>query len=195
MPKWERLKFLMDKQGFDRKLEQAAVLYGQPTQEVMRIDHYYDDEALSLSRRGLFVRIRQDKTKPFFVCIRHDGVGETHLSIHEDGKPKDGFTVNEEAGYTDDGIPEEINLPEYGRLTRKGCLTSFRRSFFARLPVRLDMDVNTYLGLTDYVAELKYDYGYKYAMEVKRELGFRKKGIVQNKMVRFFAELERINVK
>ena len=170
-------KFLLTERQFTEATEKAQNLYGSP-QEKTQVNNYYDDETLSLNRRGVTVRIRQA-----------GGAGK--LQIKQHGRSQNGCAVSEEREHDIAGSSSEINLPELGRLTLKGCLVTRRLSFAAYPGISLDMDTNTYLGLTDYEVEIEFDDTVQeQAKAIISTLGLDTMNHL-SKSERFFAALER----
>jgi len=171
-------KFLLPKEQFYKMLEKAKTLYGT-SRDKTQINHYYDDEVLSLNHKKITVRIRESG-------------GMFRLQIKSHGKTRTTYTLSEEREHETEAIPEEIALSELGNVGRKGCLVTRRNSFSVCPGVSLDMDENTYLGLTDYEAEIEFEAN----MQSEAKLAVSALGLAalnaQSKSARFFAALERM---
>jgi len=168
-------KFLLTKEQFYKVMKRATELYSVPT-EKMQTNHYYDDDALSLNRRGITVRIRQSD-------------GKHRLQIKRHGNVKNGCSTSEETEQEINEITDGIALPEFGCLTYKGSLTTRRHSFAVCQGVSLDMDINTYLDLVDYEVEIEFDAGMRSQAEaVNSALGLETVNN-RNKSARFFGRL------
>ncbi len=170
-------KFLLTEKQFHTALKTAAALYGASKNQE-QINYYYDDDSLSLNRRGITARIRQK-----------GGSYGLHLKRH--GHSENDYAVSEETEYIADGVPEAITLPEFGRLTYKGQLTTGRHTFMVGPDVSLDMDASIYLGLTDYEAEIEFNVGAR--EQAQATILALKLDVInrQSKSERFFAALER----
>lgn len=171
-------KFLLTEKQFTAAMEKAQSLYGTPKEKIQK-NHYYDDETLSLNRHGVTVRIRQAGGTCRLQIKRHDG-------------GQNGCTVSEETEQEITGEPGNITLPEFDRLSLKGCLVTRRHSFAVCPGVSLDMDENTYLSLTDYEAEIEFDSKTRKQRELVISALELKSVNHTSKSARFFAALERM---
>ena len=170
-------KFLLTENKFSAILERAKGLYGKPKEKTQQ-NHYYDNETLSLNSCGVTVRLRQA-----------NGIGKLQIKRHNG--ETNGYAVSEETEQSIEGIPTEIVLPEFGLLRLKGGLTTHRCSFFVCENISLDMDENTYLGLTDYEAEIEFDDNAQNRAErIMLAMGLDTANR-ENKSARFFSAFER----
>ena len=139
------IKCLVSMSTFYDLIQKIKTKYPNSTSKTkLQINYYYDTENYDLHKQGMTCRIRLSEDKIIGQYKEHylDG---SHCSKETD------FQVNE--------LPQTI-MKEEQRLIFLGELVTTRMSFLITSYVKIECDVNFYLGNCDHEIEIEYEDGY-----------------------------------
>lgn len=138
-------KYFVSKDIFYELINKIKNKYPDSTSKnKLQINYYYDTENYDLHKQGVTCRIRLSEDKIIGQYKEHYLNG-SHCSKETD------FQVNE--------LPRTIMRGEQ-RLIFQGELVTTRMSFSITPYVKIECDVNFYLGNCDYEIEIEYEDGY-----------------------------------
>lgn len=143
-------KWLLTQTAYE---EIGRLLAGADPALVMRavqVNHYYDTADWRFNRSGVTVRVRQK-----------NGYLKGTIKRHVRGTA-DGLSL--ERPFAVAGLPGRITLDGH-RLLLQGQLVTERQSVPLAPGIRLCLDRNHYLGVTDHELELEYADGYNTAID------------------------------
>ena len=122
-----------------------VIMFGERAPVVTQTNYYFDSEDLSMNEIGITCRIRA-KNRKFTTSIKNHNIGRLNGSIEEIICEKKHFSYK---------IFEIMGLILQGELNTKRIIL-YKDDF-----CEIDLDRNTYLGVTDFELEAEYLEGYE----------------------------------
>lgn len=165
------------------------------TQTIKQTNYYYDTDNFKMNKKGITCRIREKNGK-YVATIKNHKIGKKECSLE---------TSKEVRDKNDNSLFEKLNVKYQGKLT------TTRTTMLYNHRVKVMIDKNTYLGVTDYELEVEYiPEEEKYAERIIRCLAqvvnskipqtdiedfCKRTKKSKNKSERFFKRKKRIKVK
>ena len=169
-------KYLLNKTEYERVYSETQKRFGFATTKI-QTNYYYDDDVLSLNQCGTTVRIRKSG-------------GDHKLQIKRHEKEENGCHISKEEQCIVDSVSETIECSGFGTLKLYGSMETRRCSFAVCDGVRLELDISTYLGKTDYESEIEFKANAdKRAADLVLSLDLKETSYM-NKSQRFFMALK-----
>lgn len=158
------LKYLLPSKKFYDVIDQIKTLFPNITEKnKLQINYYYDTDKLELLREGITCRIRQSEEKLLGQYKKHSS-NDIHRSQESE------FEVSQLS----------LQIERDGQiLLFQGQLVTHRESYKISPSIKIECDINMYLGHCDYEMEIEYSEGmYDLAKQIAEKLSLTKINLI-----------------